>query len=93
MIGRLRALEEIAAIHPDMPIRDALTATHATPVEGVPLAPLVARDSADETRWAMYAAEALNALVRRDTGAQHAAAQASLVAEAMMAEHTKRWPK
>jgi hypothetical protein len=59
---------------------------------GKPDAPKKGRPSkAEQERWTVYAAAALSALIRTDTSPTHAAERAARHAEAMLAQHKKRW--
>lgn len=53
--------------------------------------PNARRSCDDEVVWSQYAAAALTALVRTDSSPQHVAERAASLADAMLAEHARRW--
>lgn len=86
-LERIRALHAVADAHPDMPVRDALTATADAPRELT-----ATMQCTDDWRWCLYSGAALQGLVMRGGHTPgDLTALAGRFADAMLAEYRRRF--
>lgn len=86
-LDRIRSLHAIADAHPEMPLRDALTATALDPHV---VAHMLC--TTDDWRWCLFAASSLQGIVvRGDHTPEHLTDQACRYADMMCAAYRKRF--